>query len=191
MIALFFRWSPSPCLLSQLFQGKIVEAVTSCSRAVELCERDENNTPDTDALGQVMCFVKPGVLCSFATATHACRVQTVLLLVGIRMCACVRVRYYFAKYTGCYCTEISVRRVSVQPRRGTGYGNRISVSVAHVTPPRQVHKQQALRRWQEGAFFHSPALAASLSSVVFRPFDNWGRCRCCSKGLVMTRKQAC
>lgn len=39
---------------AQLFQGKVLEAVESCSRAVELCEQDEDSTPDTDALGQAL-----------------------------------------------------------------------------------------------------------------------------------------
>lgn len=91
VMALFFLRSPFPRLSCQLFQGKIVEAVTSCSRAVELCERDENNTPDTDALGQVTCFAKLGLMFAFATATNACCVRTVLLHVGVRVCACARV----------------------------------------------------------------------------------------------------
>lgn len=45
---------PAPRLsTSQLFQGKVSLAVDTCSRAVDLCQEDEDNTPDTDAMGQV------------------------------------------------------------------------------------------------------------------------------------------
>lgn len=40
-------------VLLQLFQGKISDAVEACSRAVDLCQQDDDNTPDTEALGQV------------------------------------------------------------------------------------------------------------------------------------------
>eukprot|EP00903_Cladosiphon_okamuranus_P019609 g18034.t1 len=39
---------------AQLFQGKVSLAVDTCSQAVDLCQQDENNTPDTDALGQAL-----------------------------------------------------------------------------------------------------------------------------------------
>ncbi|CAB1098815.1 unnamed protein product [Ectocarpus sp. CCAP 1310/34] len=39
---------------AQLFQGKIPVAVETASRAVDLCQQDEDNTPDTDALGQAL-----------------------------------------------------------------------------------------------------------------------------------------
>eukprot|EP00752_Nemacystus_decipiens_P017555 g15732.t1 len=39
---------------AQLFQGKISSAVETCSKAVDLCQQDEDNTPDTDALGQAL-----------------------------------------------------------------------------------------------------------------------------------------
>lgn len=49
--------SGPPCATTaapQLFQGKIAVAVETSSRAVDLCQQDEDNTPDTDALGQVI-----------------------------------------------------------------------------------------------------------------------------------------
>ncbi|CAM9881570.1 unnamed protein product, partial [Hapterophycus canaliculatus] len=49
--------SPRQLLLlskAQLFQGKVSLAVDSCDRAVDLCQQDEDNTPDTDALGQAL-----------------------------------------------------------------------------------------------------------------------------------------
>lgn len=40
-------------VLAQLFQGKASEAVDTCTQAVDLCERHDDHTPDTEALGQV------------------------------------------------------------------------------------------------------------------------------------------
>ncbi|CAM9705322.1 unnamed protein product [Scytosiphon promiscuus] len=49
--------SPRELLLlskTQLFQGKVSLAVDSCDRAVDLCQQDEDSTPDTDALGKAL-----------------------------------------------------------------------------------------------------------------------------------------
>ncbi|CAM9243330.1 unnamed protein product [Discosporangium mesarthrocarpum] len=39
---------------AQVFQGKMEEAVASSSAAVDLCEKDDDHTPDTEALGQAL-----------------------------------------------------------------------------------------------------------------------------------------
>ena len=39
--------------VSQLFQGKVSAAVDTGNRAVDLSQRDEDNTPDTEIVGQV------------------------------------------------------------------------------------------------------------------------------------------
>ena len=44
---------PLQCGVSQLFQGKVSAAVITGNRAVDLSQRDEDNTPDTEVVGQV------------------------------------------------------------------------------------------------------------------------------------------
>lgn len=40
-------------IVFQLFQGKVSASVEASSQAVDLCQRDEDHTPDTEAVGQV------------------------------------------------------------------------------------------------------------------------------------------
>lgn len=66
---------PVPSATSQLFQGKVSSAVDTCSRAVDLCQEDKDNTPDTDALGQV--GDQSRVICDLRLQAHSNRLSQV------------------------------------------------------------------------------------------------------------------